>query len=129
MLSDEGLAAHLRALEESLLEPEVRNDPSRVQALLTEDFREFGSSGRVFPRESLLALLAQEAASAKTEPRPELTLTDFSCERLGDAVALVTYTSHRLRGGEVETSALRSSVWVQERDGFWRMCFHQGTRQ
>ena len=40
-------ATHLRRLEESLLNPAVRRDGERLRAMLTEDFLEFGSSGKV----------------------------------------------------------------------------------
>jgi hypothetical protein len=42
---EEPLANHLRSLEESLLDPELRRDRSRVSPLLADDFLEFGSSG------------------------------------------------------------------------------------
>jgi hypothetical protein len=62
-LSDDGLCAQLRSLELALLDPATRRDRSRVAELLTEDFEEFGSSGRVWSRAAILELLATEEYS------------------------------------------------------------------
>lgn len=43
----EPVAKHLRALEEALLQPDVRKSEELV-ALLADEFIEFGSSGRVY---------------------------------------------------------------------------------
>jgi len=58
--TDEAIRAHLRACEEALLDAVVRRDRERVAALLSEDFQEFGSSGRVWSREEILEQLATE---------------------------------------------------------------------
>lgn len=120
--SADDLAAHLRSLEERLLDPDVRAQPEAVAALLTRSFREFGSSGRTFTRDQILAELANET-------RQELVLTDFHIDQLDPASALVTYRSHRRTPDGNTISALRSSQWILEPDGHWRMHFHQGTRQ
>jgi hypothetical protein len=110
----------LRELEESLLQPAVRRDREHLSALLAEEFREFGSSGRVFSRSEILEEL-------ESEPERELTLKDFACEAVGAEVVLVTYTSVRVEAGAMPGEALRSSLWVR-RAGRWQMLFHQGTR-
>ncbi len=114
------LSTHLRGLEERLLDPTIRSNPNAVAALLTEDFREFGSSGRVYTKPEILDALANEAPVA-------LHLTDFTCQLLSPGVALVTYRSHRVHPDGQATSALRSSLWLHGRDG-WRLHFHQGTK-
>jgi hypothetical protein len=114
---DDTLAAHLRALEESLLQPDVRKSAQLV-ALLADDFLEFGSSGTVYSRADLVALLQAESPSVHTT-------SDFRVVRLGHDAALLTYRIHR--HGEPPVHTLRSSVWRRERGG-WRMLFHQGTR-
>ena len=115
--TDEALAAQLRALEESLLQPDVRKSAQLV-ALLADDFVEFGSSGTVYSRADLVALLQAESPSVQTT-------SDFRVVRLGPDAALLTYRIHR--HGEPPVHTLRSSVWRRER-GRWRMVFHQGTR-
>jgi len=115
-------ASHLRRLEESLLNPAVRRDEERLRAMLTEDFLEFGSSGRVWTRNSIIELLATEKGFFPP------AIEDFLCTMLTDKVALVTYRTVRSDGKSGETlESLRSSIWTRQ-GGEWRMRFHQGTR-
>jgi hypothetical protein len=119
--SPDELAAHLRALEESLLDPTVRRDSEQVAALLTEDFEEFGSSGRLWTREQTLQLLATEDYSPPA-------IEDFKCDWIEEGVALVTYRSVRIdEESGARSAALRSSLWI-EQSGKWRVRFHQGTK-
>jgi hypothetical protein len=113
------LAAHLRQLEEDLFRPEVRSNPEKTSAYLAEEFREFGSSGRIFTKAEILAELSSES------PRT-ITLDNFQCEALAPDVALVTYRSTRTIALGIPVHANRSSLWVL-RQGRWQMLFHQGT--
>lgn len=112
-------AKHLEDLETKLLQASVRSDPVLVGALLSEQFRELGASGRVFSRSEILDALAAEGAV-------QLSLTEFSAEALADGVVLVTYRSRREDARGTVREALRSSIWKSEA-GQWRMIFHQGT--
>jgi hypothetical protein len=126
------LAAHLQHLEEQLLDPAVRNDPTRLDALLTDDFREFGSSGRSYTKAEIIALLQEESAESAEPAEPAhpvtLSLSDFTVRLLAPAIALATYTATRTnqRTGET-THSLRSSLWILRNDR-WQLHFHQGTR-
>jgi hypothetical protein len=115
-------AAQLRKLEESLLDTAVRRDRKKMRSMLAENFLEFGSSGRVWTRKSIIELLSQETAFVPP------AIEDFNCAFLTDDVTLVTYRTVRTdpESGEVLAS-LRSSIWTNE-SGAWRMRFHQGTR-
>lgn len=115
-------SSHLRRLEQSLLDSAVRRDGNRLRELLDDDFLEFGSSGRVWTRKSIIDLLATETGFHPPQ------IEEFECSVLGEKVALVTYRTVRVdpRSGE-RLASLRSSIWVR-RDGVWRMRFHQGTR-
>jgi hypothetical protein len=118
--SDE-ISAHLRICEESLLDPAVRRDRTRVAALLADSFQEFGSSGRVWSR----AVIIDSLASEDHQP---VAMEDFNCERIAEDVALVTYRSVRSDAATgARSTALRSSLWIRE-SGEWRMRFHQGTK-
>lgn len=110
----------LRSLEEDLLRPEVRRSPRRLDALIADGFREFGSSGRVFDK-------AEVMEAAERLPDVRLPLADFRAEAVSVSVALVTYRSATRRAGGDEKHALRSSLWVRSDDGGWRLVFHQGT--
>jgi hypothetical protein len=119
--ADGATAAELERLELLLMNPEVRRDRDRVAALLTDDFVEFGSSGRVWTRDSTLNLLGTE-----TYTPPEVE--DFACRMLSLKLVLATYRAVRKDATTGErTVTLRSSLWTKE-TGTWKMCFHQGTR-
>jgi hypothetical protein len=116
------LRAHLRGLEERLFDQMVRNSRASLEALLSPEFREIGSSGRLNAFEEIVAALLAEPAD-----RTSRTLTDFEIRPLAADVALVTYRSSRVVPDSPPVNSLRSSIWRQEADGSWRMVFHQGT--
>lgn len=122
MRADTDLEAHLHRLEESLLEPTVRKSAAELAALMTEDFAEFGSSGRVYDRQVVIeALLAEPAVPWRG------TLGDFAVRLLAPGTALVTYRLlPRGAAAGLAHSSLRSSIWQLEGER-WRMVFHQGT--
>jgi ribonuclease HI len=101
------------ALERALLDPEVRHDPQHLDALLHEDFLEFGASGRRWDKAAVVAALPREPGGAPP------ALSDVDAAVLAPGVVLITYTAR---------AALRSSLWLRGSDGAWRMRFHQGTR-
>ena len=115
-------AAQLKKLEESLLDASVRRDRRKIRSMLADDFLEFGSSGRMWNRNSIIELLSQETAFVAP------AIEEFRCAFLTSDVSLVTYKTVRTDpdSGEVLAS-LRSSIWIN-RSGTWRMRFHQGTR-
>jgi hypothetical protein len=117
----DNLATVLRQNEEALLDPAVRRNRERVEKLLAEDFLEFGSSGRVWTRDQIFDLLA-------TEPYTPFVIEDFAYVLLSEDVALVTYRAvgKDAQSGE-EIASLRSSIWINKQ-GIWRLRFHQGTR-
>lgn len=114
------VAETLRELEASLLTNAVRKDAARVQELLAEEFCEFGSSGAVYSKAEMLALL-------RDEKEIQIAMKEFVCRVVGEGVALVTYRSEREMEDGAVIAALRSSLWAL-RDGRWQMVFHQGTR-
>src|SRR5579871_3288463 len=120
---DEEIAAQLLASEQTLLDPVVRRDRSRVARLLAEDFVEIGASGKLWSREEILTLL-------ETEDYTPPALEDFACRLIAPGVALTTYQTLRT---DAQTGThqitLRSSIWVLDTDeDHWRVRFHQGTR-
>ena len=120
MSADVSIEAHLQALEEELLQPAVRKTASRVDALLADDFMEFGSSGRVFYKHDIIDILRSESPARRS-------LTDFRALPLGPGVVLATYrTTSYGASGEQPIHSLRSSVW-RLLDGRWQIVFHQGT--
>ena len=82
----EDIAAHLLSLEQALLDPALRRDRARVSELLTEDFVEFGSSGRKWTRPEILDLLA-------TEEYIPPVIENFECHPIAAGVVLATYSN------------------------------------
>jgi hypothetical protein len=116
------ITASLRQLEECLLDPGVRKDSAQLDSLLGDDFREFGSSGRIFNKADIIAHLQNKPANA-----PVLSLSNFATQILAPNVALATYLSTHTNQATGETSsAMRSSIWIR-RDHKWQIHFHQGT--
>lgn len=109
----------LEELERELLKHSVRVS-GRVAELLSDDFVEFGSSGRVYDKAKILAVLASEIESTTI-----IEAIDFKVTRLEEKTALVTYRT--CKGADRNVGALRSSIW-QCQAGKWQMIFHQGTR-
>jgi hypothetical protein len=112
----------LLALERSLLSPKGRADDGELADMLTDDFLEYGSSGRVWTKPEAIAQLTRE------EPAPsvEHQLMNAEVRHLSEDVALVTYMLRRRAPQQAEIRTLRSSIWTRT-DGRWRMTFHQGT--
>jgi hypothetical protein len=114
-------ADHLKELEERLLDPSIRRDPKQVAPLLADDFREFGSSGRVFDKAAILKDLQDEPT------RPAYLLSDFAIREISPTAVLITYkATRRSPSGETIGQSWRSSLWVCL-DGAWQIIFHQGT--
>jgi hypothetical protein len=108
------LQEHLHSLEERLLHPDREADRRVLASLLTPEFREFCTSGRIFNVSQL------SSALLNTSPRPA-TMSHFYVTPLGDAAALTTYHITT-----ANSTSHHSSVWVQ-RGNKWQMLFHQGT--
>jgi hypothetical protein len=114
--ADPSLTESLLRLELQLMDPVFRRDHSKVAALLADEFREFGSSGRVWNRATVLELMDTERDFMPP------AVEEFAVQRIGSDTALATYRAMRPRG-----ATLRSSLWVMDADR-WKMLFHQGTK-
>lgn len=105
-----------------MLQPDVRKSVEELKRLLTDDFIEFGSSGRVYTKQQVLEELPMS-------PELEMTLIDFNAKLLASDVALTTYrVLRRSNDAKDEKYSLRSSLWKLN-DGKWQILFHQGTYQ
>ena len=119
-----GLLDTLRQLEERLLAPEVRASREATDALLADDFVEFGSSGAVYDKASMLAALQEERAEGA---QIERHTSEWNVRALSADAALLTYRVESREAPEGRWSAsLRSSIWSRT-GAEWRMVFHQGT--
>jgi len=100
----------IRGVEQQLLMPEVRASADALDQLISDQFVEFGNSGRVYNKADVMAQLL-------AAPNAKVDVSDFQVVALAEDVALATYRT---------PASLRSSVWRRE-GGQWRCVFHQGT--
>ena len=120
-MTADGILQTLWRLEVELHQPATRRNVARLKELLHPDFEEFGRSGRRYSLHDLLMALPSE------EKIPEVQAESFALSQVDKGVVLITYRSaHVSPSGEQERRTLRSSLWVQTKDG-WQMRFHQGT--
>ena len=105
-------------LETSLHKNEIRKSPEAAAALLADGFIEFGSSGRIWNKASIVESMRREEPQER-----EIIVEDFVAEELAPDVVLVTYTS---RTSTATQSTLRSSIWKSIATK-WQLVFHQGT--
>ena len=110
------LKDHIRSLEEKLLNPEVRSSKLELKKLLTDDFFEFGSSGKVLYKDEEIA--DDGIGIVKME------MSDFEIHPLSEEIVLATY---RIFNEMTNQHSLRSSIWKLY-EGVWKMTFHQGTK-
>jgi len=105
MIQDE-----IRQAEEQLLTPGIRGSAAVLDRMVSDQFVEFGSSGRTYAKSDVIEQMT-------TKPNVTGSLVDFRAIELSADVALATYRTER---------SLRSSIWRRE-NGHWRIVFHQGT--
>jgi len=111
----------LLALEQELLSPQARRSREQMDRLLAQEFVEFGSSGRIYDKQSIMHALTQ------SESMEDFQIEDFNMVTESDDTALVSYSCiARSADGDVIRLSNRSSLWKLI-DGRWQMAFHQGT--
>jgi hypothetical protein len=111
----------IRSLEERLANP--ASGAAALAPLFAAEFREFGSSGRVFDAPTVLSALD---AVTRRPNRGVITLDGFRAERVATNVILATYLARSPAGPGWKSPTLRSSLWCK-REGRWQIVFHQGT--
>jgi hypothetical protein len=106
---------HIFDLENALLTEEVRKSEDKLNQLISDDFVEFGSSGKIYKKSDILKFLPQEEFK-------KITITDFEIISSGKDEISVCYKSN-----SEDNITLRSSIWKKE-EGNWKIIFHQGTK-
>jgi hypothetical protein len=117
--TDAATADELLRLERALAERDGAFGPDGLAALLDDGFLEFGASGGVWDRDSIVAMLLKSA------PIEAVEIGAFAARHVADGVVLVTYRLADSRNG-VRRLSRRSSIWLASPAG-WRVVFHQGT--
>ena len=118
-----GTRVEIRMLEDRLANPGPSETPGSLGRIVADDFREFGSSGRIFDAAAVLGTLvpAEQRGS-----RAVIGMEGFRVERVAPNVVLATYLARRVDASRVTPPSLRTSLWCK-RDGRWQIVFHQGT--
>lgn len=107
-------------LETSLLKPEVRSSLEKLDELLAEDFKEFGSSGSVYTKQDVLTRLPSSTNSDR------YIVSDFSIKLLSPDIVMANFKTEKIINDTQKVFSLRTSLWRKE-NGTWKMFFHQGT--
>ena len=108
----------IREAEEACLDLGIRADAGRLESLIADEFVEFGSSGRVWDKASVLEVVPAESGLA-------FSLQDFAATELAPDLVHTTFRLS-IRDPNSERHSLRSSLWIR-RSGRWQILFHQGT--
>ncbi|MDF1645526.1 MAG: DUF4440 domain-containing protein [Legionellaceae bacterium] len=103
-------------LEVQLLLNDMRKDESFLDSVLSEDFIEYGQSGKVYSKKDVIEHLKTESIHRSLEA------TNLKTRVLAEDIFQVTYVSII----DTNSKALRSSIWKRFESG-WKMVFHQGT--
>ncbi|MGG3623131.1 DUF4440 domain-containing protein [Bacillus gobiensis] len=111
----------MRELEVTLLSLEKQLMHYRIKdfkTILSEDFREFGTSGKVYDKTKQLSFVNDEGIAGIP-----FIITNFNAKLLSQNIAHVTYQTESKSNG---SKSLRSSIWRYENKQ-WCLYFHQGT--
>lgn len=119
MKTKQTIEEELKHLETKLLKLEVRKSPRKLSRMIHKDFIEFGSSGKIYDKSSIIKEMSKQKEY-------QYFIMNFYVQKLSKKIALVTYhASVELENGQKKYS-LRSSIWKYD-DERWQILFHQGT--
>ena len=106
------ISALIEALEQELLQPEVRMSEDRLNELIADDFVEIGTSGKRFNKHEIInALVDQE---------------NFNTIEISADTILSTYEVQiEILNTSLTIDSFRTSIW-KNKDGRWQIVFHQG---
>lgn len=110
--------AEIERLEEAMWQQTTRYDPDFQESRFSQDFFEFGRSGRVYSRHQIIVKQGHPIHAKLPLPELQMRLLDTNTVQ-------VTYNSAVIHDGMTEY-ARRSSIWSRNSTG-WIMRFHQGT--
>jgi hypothetical protein len=103
--------------EMRLLDPHVRSDAARLEALLHPGFAEIGASGTLWSRAAIISALTSDPPRAQSR----WEVTGMTGTLLAPGIVQLTFTTDA--GGR---RAHRSSLWLLNGDS-WQIFFHQAT--
>ena len=116
------LKEHIFKLEKSLLQPEVRLSAEKVAELLSDEFTEYCSSGKIYKYKKGDVIDSKDNTNVHN-----WKIKDFSIDILAGDIILAKYKA--IKHNKLEDKkiySIRSSIWKYGK-GSWKMVFHQGT--
>ena len=113
---------HLKDMEITLHQHEVRTDVEKLSTILHPEFTEIGYSGTTYDYDSIVKELISEQKSTTN-----VYSQDYEFKQLAPSVFQLTYLSaHEDKLGNLTRHAKRSSIWINS-SGSWKIVHHQGT--
>lgn len=103
-------------LEKDLLTDIVRNDVTKLNLLISDSFKEIGSTGSIYSKQDLIEKLPGSIIGY-------VEASGWSAEFLSEGICMVNFKINK----DNKTS-LRTSIWSLE-DESWKLRFHQSTIQ
>lgn len=91
----------------------IKNLNNRIH----DDFIEFGKSGKVFDKDSIVQYLNN------LETDRDIEIYSFEIKIVKEGFLVANYISDEK---EIDKRALRTSIWINENEN-WKLYFHQGT--
>jgi hypothetical protein len=119
---DKDLKTIIYDLEISLLKSEIRSSTNDLDLLLADDFREFGSSGKIYDKKLILERLPRDTQISPVE----FLVSDFKIQELAENIILATFKTGETLHDKSHVVAVRTSIWRRNNNN-WQMVFHQGT--
>lgn len=112
----------IKELEEKLLHSDVRANPEILKQLLSDEFEEIGSNGKISSREDVINWLLNK------EKNISWSLSDFRIKKITSDIVISIYRARKIISNDnVSNGSMRSSIWKFS-DSQWKMIFHQGTK-
>lgn len=113
------LEKHILELENELLKTKTRQSAEKINELLSDDFIEFCSSGKIYKYNKGDVFYKDIIL-----PEVKWEIKEFTTTELSSECIMATYKLIKLN--EKIIYSLRSSIWKCI-NGKWKMIFHQGT--
>lgn len=113
---------HILMLEDTLLHSDFQENPEKLNDLISEDFQEIGSIGKIASREEVFHWLINKDKAI------EWSLIEFSVKEIAPDIVLANYIANKKDvQKDISKGTIRSSLWKLI-DDKWKMIFHQATK-
>lgn len=121
MILDE-IKVQILELENRLLDKNVRHNPNIIREILSEDFEEITSSGKIYKYK------VGDIFSSPNDEYVQYEIQNFDIKQLSLDLNLVRYIIIKTDSSSgIQEESLRSSIWQQINNNF-KIIFHQGTK-